>query len=253
MSLILVFILGTIIGSFLNVVVCRLPEKRSIVSQRSCCPHCQKSIRWYDLIPIASFFILGGKCRECHKKISWQYPLVEFVTGGLFVFWAWHYGLSDFFSNPFFYRDLVFTGALIIIFLTDLKHYLIFDAVTLPVTFFAIIFNVYFLSSSLTLGRLSANYLLAMIIGVLFFGSQYWLSKGKWLGAGDIRMGLMMGAMLGLMGLFYGLVIGYCLGALVAIILLILRKKGRKDELPLGVFLSLSAFVVLALSLAPNA
>ena len=141
MVYLLLFIVGAAIGSFLNVIICRLPEKKSVVKGRSECPHRKSVLKAQDLLPILSFFILKGKCRSCKKKISWQYPLVELVVGLLFVYMAYLYNLSGGFASLLFYRDLVFVSALVIIFMTDLRFYLIFDAVVYPMMIFALAIN----------------------------------------------------------------------------------------------------------------
>jgi len=241
----LIFILGAVIGSFLNVVICRLPEKKSVVRDRSACPHCKAIIKPIDLIPIVSFFILGGKCRQCRKNISWQYPLVEFITGLIFVFLAYYHNIIVDFNNLAFYRDLVFACGLLVVFMTDLLYYYIFDAVVLPMMFFAGIVNFFLLANStnylLTLGHLA----LAAVVGGGFFYIQYVLSKGKWVGGGDIYLGIMMGLMLSWPNILVALFIAYVGGALVSLGLMIFRKKGLKSIVPFAVFLSAATFIVL--------
>lgn len=243
---ILVFIIGSAVGSFLNVVICRLPEKRSIVKGRSCCPYCQTAIKLRDLIPILSFFLLRGKCRQCRKKISWQYPIIELVSGLLFVFLAWQHQLPVNFDNAFFYRNIVFVAALIVIFVTDLRYYLIFQAVTIPVMFFALIANTFLYSySGDWLTTLSYLVLAGAISGGFFF-LQYYLSKGKWIGGGDVYLGLLMGFMLGVQNVLLALFIAYIIGAIVSVFLLLFRRKKLKSQVPFGVFLSLATFIALS-------
>ena len=121
------FFFGLIIGSFLNVCIYRLPEGKSIISPPSHCPYCQHRIKWYDNIPILSFILLKGRCRYCHKPISWQYPLVELTSGlfTLFVYQKWGISLSAFFY-------LIFLYALIVISFIDLKWQIIPDVISLP-------------------------------------------------------------------------------------------------------------------------
>lgn len=242
---ILAFILGGAIGSFLNVVICRLPEKKSVVKGRSECPHCKSVLKAQDLIPILSFFVLKGKCRSCKKKISWQYPLVELVTGLLFVFTAYMYNLPVAVSDPFFFRDLVFVSALIIIFMTDLKYFLIFDAVVLPMMLFSLVINIFLLSHSENWFEVLTSLALAAFVGGAFFYVQYYLSKGKWLGAGDIRLGVLMGFMLGWPNIVVAIFFSYIIGAIISVLLLVLTDKGMKSQVPFGVFLAIGTLVAL--------
>ncbi len=121
------FIFGLAVGSFLNSVIYRLEKKESIIKIRSHCPYCKKTLSWFELIPIMSFILQKGRCRKCHKQISWQYPLVELATGLLFV------GL---YVSGFTFQDLVFwlfvISCLIVIFVYDLKHYIIPDEIIYP-------------------------------------------------------------------------------------------------------------------------
>jgi prepilin signal peptidase PulO-like enzyme (type II secretory pathway) len=215
-----------------------------VVSERSSCPCCKNSIKWFDLIPIISFFVLKGRCRHCQTHISWRYPLSEAVTGFIFVLIALSYGPA-FLNNILFFRNIIFCSALIIIFLTDLKDFLIFDAITIPFTVLAVALNLFALSNSRSFYIVILNILLSMAVGLVFFGLQYFFSKGKWLGAGDIKMGVMLGAMLSAPELLLTLFLSYIIGALISLILLALKLKNRKSELPMGVFLSVGALIAL--------
>ncbi|NQT50053.1 prepilin peptidase [Candidatus Kuenenbacteria bacterium] len=243
--LIPIFVIGLCIGSFLNVVICRLPEKESIVKSRSNCPHCKENLKAQDLIPLLSFLILKGKCRQCKKKISWQYPLVEFATAALFVFLAWHYNLAGNLANPFFYRDLIFVVGLVVIFTTDLRFYLILDAVSLPLAVFAFIINFFLLSNSTNYLEIAINLIIAGIIGAGFFWIQYYFSKGKWVGGGDIRLGMAMGFILGWPNVLVALLMAYIGGAIISLILLATKVKKMKSQVPFGVFLTAATFIVL--------
>lgn len=242
---IIIFLLGLCVGSFLNVVICRLPEKRSIIRGRSACPRCKEPIKWLDLIPLVSFFILKTRCRKCKEKISWQYPLVELATGLMFLLLAWHHEANVNLANPFFFRDMVFASALIIVFTTDLKCSLIFDAVVVPMMAFALFVNVFLLGTASNYVDVVFNLIFAAIVGAAFFFVQYWLSKRKWLGAGDIRLGLLMGLMLGWPNVLAAIFVAYILGAAVSVILLITKIKKLKSEVPLGVFLTFATMIML--------
>ncbi|MFH0987804.1 MAG: prepilin peptidase [Parcubacteria group bacterium] len=239
---VLTFVVGTVIGSFLNVVICRVPEKRPVAKGRSMCPHCKTVIKPIDLIPIVSFFALKRKCRQCAKPISWQYPLVELFTGLIFVFLLWHSGFS---GGALFLRDLVFVSALIAIMIMDGRYGIIADAVVLPMIFFSAIVNVILLSTSTNLWSLALSLVSAAAFGALFFLWQYIVSKGKWIGAGDITFGLLIGLMVGWPNVLLALFIAYVLGAIVSAVLLIMKKKTLKGQLPFGVFLSVATFITL--------
>jgi len=236
-----IFLLGAMIGSFLNVVICRLPKKESIVVVGSHCPKCAKKLCWFDLIPILSFFVIRGKCRNCKEKISWQYPLVEFACGALFVGLALVHG----YDSIYFLRDAVFACFLILIFALDAKHYLVFDEVVLPGIAVGVLANlaIAWQSGSLLVGFL--NLVTAIFVCGLFFLLQYLISGGRWIGSGDIFIGVMLGAMLGWPLVGVAVFLSYIIGAIVALVLLIQKKKKRGDQLPLGVFLCLGTFVAL--------
>lgn len=240
-----IFIIGLCVGSFLNVVICRLPEKRQLVRGRSQCPHCKENLKVQDLIPLLSFFILRGKCRRCRKKISWQYPLVEFFTGAIFLFLAWHFQVVNNLAGPLFFRDLVFAAALIVIFTIDLRFYLILDAITIPLAVFAFFANFFLLSTSENYLGVALNLILAGVAGGGFFLTQYLLSKGKWIGGGDIRLGILMGFMLGWPGVLLALILAYLGGAAVSLPLVFLKVKQMKSQMPFGVFLSAATFVAM--------
>lgn len=169
-----VFIFGLVIGSFLNVVIFRLEADESFVAGRSHCPNCRHQLAWFDNIPLLSFILLRRRCRHCRKLISWQYPIVELATAMLFYLFYYKFGFSD----QFFAYILIGTF-LEIIFIYDLKYYLIPDIVSIPAIIIALVLAI-FLQLNL------ANILLGGVVGGLFFASQYWVSKGKWVGDGDI-------------------------------------------------------------------
>ncbi len=233
MNNLFVFIFGLVIGSFLNVVISRLGAKKSFWSGRSFCPHCHKPIYWYDNIPLLSFIILGGKCRSCHKKISWQYPAIELATGLIFLLLFGYFGLS---AKFFIY--VIFSTFLIVIFVYDLKHYLILDRVSIPAMVVAFL-------ASLYLGVNPASLILGVIIGGGFFAVQFFISGGKWVGDGDIRLGALMGLMLGLKFLLLALFFAYLMGSVVGLALIVFGRKKMSSALPFGPFLTLATFITL--------
>ena len=239
------FILGLIIGSFINCLLWRLYKKESMMG-RSYCPKCKKQIVWYDNIPILSFLFLRGKCRSCKKKISIQYPVVELITGVLFtlVFYFNFQSLNfEFltFDSKFMiqlFRDLFFVSVMVIIFIYDLKWYMILDKITLPSI--VIIFTL-----NLFLGFEWTSLLLAGFVGGGFFLAQFLVSKGKWIGGGDIRLGLLMGVMFSWPMILLSLFLAYLLGSFISIFLIIFGKKKWGSQVPFGVFLTPSSIIIL--------
>lgn len=230
----LVFFLGVSIGSFINAAVFRVQAGESVVKSRSKCRSCETPISAIDLIPVISYLRLKGRCRNCKSVISWQYPVVEFVMGVLFIIAFFH---AD--SLLMFVRDAIFLSYLVILFVYDLRYMLILDKFTIPAIIIAILLNLW----------LDAVPPTALLLGGLvlaaFFHLQFVISKGTWVGGGDIRMGALMGFML---GLGYGLValfVAYVLGAIVGVGLIFLKKADRKSPIPFGTFLTLATAIVM--------
>lgn len=239
----LFFILGLLVGSFLNSLIYRLGKKelKKIWTGRSFCPHCKKTLKWFDLIPLISFLIQKGKCRYCRKPISLQYPLVEFFTGLLFFLLFWKFGLS--------YSLLLFlpiTSLLIILFVYDLKTQTIPDLVAYIAIGLALvysIFNFQFFTAT-TLRETIFNLISAVSLAV-FFALLVYLSKEYLMGKGDIKMGLLLGLTLGFPKILVGAFFAFFLGALVGLILIALKKKNLKSQIPFGPFLILGIFIGL--------
>ena len=248
MMVVFVFILGLFVGSFLNVVIYRLHRNESFVKGFSKCLFCGHRLYSKDLVPLFSWLWLRGKCRYCRQPISSQYFLVELVTGLSFGLVFWRLFANQ--SFDFWWQNLtwlnglqligwwILAGVLIVIFAYDLRYYLILDKIAIPAIIFALILN-------LILGHNWLNLLLATVIGGGFFLLQFLLSQGRWIGGGDIRLGLLLGAMLGWPQILTALFVAYILGGIFAIFLLVAKKKHWGDKLPFGTFLSLAAFVVL--------
>ncbi|MFH0956139.1 MAG: prepilin peptidase [Candidatus Falkowbacteria bacterium] len=238
-----VFLFGLIIGSFLNCLTWRLHKQEGLLN-RSYCPKCKKQIAWYDNIPVLSFIMLRGKCRHCKKSISWQYPAVELAAGLLFAvvflnnFQFSLLLLSETGQTMKILRDFFLVSVMIVIFIYDLRWYLILDTVTLPACLVMLIFN-------LILGFSLWNLLISGIIGGSFFLFQFIISKGKWIGGGDIRLGLLIGLSLGWPGVLVAIIISYFIGSFVGLSLIAAGKKRWGSEVPLGVFLAVGAIISL--------
>jgi len=217
-----IFVLGTVIGSFLNVVIIRLKAKKSIFKNRSHCVFCNKKLRWYELIPLMSFVMQLGKCRGCKKRFSWQYPLVELFTGLVFLI---------LFIYEFSFFWFIISCFLIILFVYDLKHYLVPDVIIYPAIILSFVFHFYFIFPGL--------------IGAAFFLVIVLISKGKWMGMGDVKIGALMGLLLGFKLLIVALFLAFLVGALVSIALMIIKKKKLKSEIPFVPFLAGATFISL--------
>lgn len=238
-SYFLVFIFGLIIGSFLNCVIYRFEKKESFLKGRSYCPQCKHGLRWYDLIPILSYILLLGKCRYCKKTISLQYPLVELATGLLFlaVFNPEH-------TVRTFY--LLLTNCfLIIIFVYDLRHYIIPDKVIFP----AIGVSLAYISFLLFTGDYSLSQFLNMIYSgfwpAFFFLSLFVISQGKWLGFGDVKLAFFMGILLGFPKILVALFLAFSIGGIIGVGLIIARIKKIKSELPFAPFLIVGIYLAM--------
>jgi len=233
----IVFIFGLLIGSFLNCLIWRLHTGESMMG-RSYCPKCRAQLAWFENIPLFSWLFLRGHCRHCGRSILWQYPAVELATALLFVLALRVNLAAEIFSPWQLARDIFLICVLIIIFVIDLRWYLILDKVTLPASALVLGLNIY-------LGGDWKYLLLSGIIGAGFFYAQFVLSRGRAVGGGDIRLGLLMGFALGFPGIIEALAIAYLIGAPVGIALILLGKKGMKSEVPMGTFLTVATLIVL--------
>jgi len=236
MSGVLIFIFGLSVGSFLNVVIYRLKKGGPVIVGRSCCPYCRTVLKWYDLIPLVSFVLVSGKCRYCSKKISFQYPLVELATGLLFlIIFFFDFAQNKNSIDLVYY--LIIVSSLIIVFVYDLKHYLIPDKIVFPAIGLAFIFRLFEGSvlDSLLAGLSAGGFFLLLVL----------VSKGKWMGLGDVKLALLMGLILGWPGIFIALFLSFFSGAVVGLSLIALGKKKMKSEIPFGPFLVGSTVFVI--------
>ena len=237
----LIAVLGLVIGSFLNVVIYRLRTEEKGHRSRSMCPECNAVLRPSELVPVFSFIFLKGRCRNCSKPISWQYPLVELSTSLLFVAaFLRHTGVAELepASLHMFLRDAFFITLLTVVFVIDLRDMVVFDAVTIPGALIALVIN-------LIMGVPLMGLLLAIAIGGGFFLLQWVISRGRWIGGGDVRIGAMMGAMLGFPGVVMALLLAYIVGAVVAVALLSAKKTTWSSQMAFGTFLSFATVIVL--------
>ncbi len=227
---ILLFVLGLMIGSFLNAFVWRFLRQERITDRHSICVHCHHQLGTRDLLPLLSFLLLAGRCRYCRKPIPWHYPVVEFATGILLLPLLYYFGVTWAFA-----ACALLVLALETLFLLDLRYSILPDTITLPSLVLALVF-------SLSLNRTWDEMLIGGILGAGVFFLQYVLSKGQWIGEGDIRLGAVMGLALGWKLVLVALFLAYFTGALVGVALLATRRTGWRSQIPFGVFLTVATY-----------
>lgn len=238
----LMFLVGLMFGSFLNVCILRLAEKKS-VSGRSQCPACHQQLTWWQLVPLGSWLFLKGRCYFCKVKISWQYPLVELLLGLSWAWSAWWLSLSWFSFSVEFVLLAVMSFVWLFLFVYDLKYYLVPDIVIGPtVVGLSLWLGWSFLTEQIS-SSVFVGHLLAVGLTLIWFGGQYLLSKGRWLGSGDIGIGVVMGLWLGWPRILVALFIAYVGGAIISLGLVSLGWKKWQSAVPFGVFLSLASWL----------
>jgi leader peptidase (prepilin peptidase)/N-methyltransferase len=253
-------VFGAVIGSFLNVVIHRLPREESIVLPSSRCPACGAAIAFYDNVPVLSYLMLGGRCRACKTHISARYPAVEALTAALWVAVAWRDGLT--FALPF---DLIFVTAITTLVFIDAEHMILPNAITYPGIAFALLARLalpYFMGrphfddlpmllNGLLAGMpVGAASLIGALLGALVGGGSLWLMGWTWeklrgieaMGLGDVKMMFMVGAYLGWRLTILNIFLGVLSGSLIGVVLML--RQGKRDMqmlLPFGVFLGIGA------------
>jgi leader peptidase (prepilin peptidase)/N-methyltransferase len=249
---IVIFLLGTIVGSFLNVVIYRFNTSRSVVVGRSICMNCSHTLNWYEMIPVLSFLIQKGRCRSCATTISHQYPIVEFITGIIFAIIAYHFlPILSISVNTFVFLLSFFVfifSILIVISVYDIRHKIIPDRLVYTFAFFALLST--FLNTTgfgplFTLPTFSA--ISAGIVLPLPFALIWLLSKGRLMGLGDAKIIMGIGWLFGYSAGIAVIILSFWIGAVFALIMLIFShlKITMKTEIPFAPFLILSMIIVL--------
>lgn len=234
----IVAFLGACFGSFANVLIYRLPAEESLVTPPSRCPGCGKGIAFYDNIPVLSWLILRGKCRNCQARISVQYPLIELASAGLAVLAVWKWG----FSYAGLAHGLLLIGLLALI-LIDLRHWLLPFAITIPLTLLGLAGAAFFGMLPLKAALIGAAvgfgiFLLMLVGGKLVFGREA-------MGGGDVVFGAMAGCFLGWQATLLMIFVASLLGTLLALFLFVLRKDVAGRSIPFGPFLAVALVVCL--------
>ena len=261
---IFIFAFGAIVGSFLNVVIHRVPNEESVVFPNSACPKCRQPIKPYDNLPILSWLILGGKCRNCQEKISPRYPAVEFLTALLFVLVFWQIGF-----NLFLPVALIFVAAMVALIFIDAEHMILPNVITYPLLVFSLLVRLIFPlfisaeyftdlnSAPLTYFQGYPVWLVSLIgavLGGLLGGGSLWLIGEIWkrlrgvdaMGLGDVKMMFGVGALLGWKLTFLSIFLGAFSGAVAGIFVIYSQKeKDFQAQIPFGVFLGLGSVTAL--------
>jgi leader peptidase (prepilin peptidase) / N-methyltransferase len=233
----LAFAFGAIVGSFLNVCTYRLPLRESLMWPASHCPHCHAEVKPYDNVPIASYLLLRGRCRACKGPISVKYPIVEALTGVLFL------SAYLLFEPPVLYQRIVFGCAMIVLFVIDLEHRILPDVITLPGAVLGFV-----LSFFMPPGWFDS------LIGLVLGGGSLWLMGEAYfrlrheegMGFGDVKMLAMIGACLGWKLMLLTLVLSSFLGSIIGVGMIALKLGDMKYALPFGSFLAIGAIVASA-------
>ena len=238
------FILGTIIGSFLNVVALRYNTGMT-TKGRSKCFSCGKNLKWYELFPVLSFLFQGGKCRGCKSKISWQYPVIELLAGVLFFLIFYNFPPISIEMAYWTLYYLVITGILIVITIYDVKHKIIPDA--MYYTFAMIALGGLFIGNDLSIVNPSLSDLLAGPLLALPFALMWLVSKGTWMGFGDAKLVLGIGWLLGIVDGISAIILAFWIGAIFSVLWMyvIFRKIKSRYEIPFGPYLILGMYLVL--------
>lgn len=260
----ILFLFGLGIGSFLNVVSLRFrPEKAVFDFQRlggrSFCPHCEKILRWFELVPLASFLIQRGRCRSCGRRLSWQYPLVELLSGLIFVavpfFFHVPHSMFQVSSFLFWLIWILIFLVLLLISLIDFRHLLIPNELSWILTALGLVLTAFeagngssaFYEQSflrhyaLIFGwfqNIWFSHLLAALTAALIFGLIFYAGQGRAMGAGDIKLGFALGLILGWPDIMLALILAFFLGGAAGVFLLLTRRKGRQSLIPFAPFLS---------------
>ncbi len=235
----IIMLAGFFIGSFLGVVIDRSPLKKSVFKGRSCCTYCEKKLGIFDLIPIVSFILLGGKCRYCHKKISIYYPIFEITTGVIYFITAFYL------INKFVYLDLItilfylfIASILIVVFFSDLKYEIIPNRIVLIGILIALLYILIY-SPILFLNHVYSGFGAFLFLLFIFL-----ITRGKGMGFGDVKFALFMGILLPFPSIIVSFYIAFLTGAAVSIILILWKGKHfLKKTIPFGPFLALATYI----------
>ena len=236
---VIVSVFGLLVGSFLNVCIYRIPKNISIVHlPPSHCPKCKKEIKFYDNIPVLSYLILGGRCRNCKTKISPRYLFVEVLTSVLFLLAYLKFGYSlTFFSTAILFSFLLVIG------LIDLKTQYIYDVTVVPLALIGIIFSFFIPGQAPLLSLVGFLTGGAIFLTIAYLSRLFYKQEG--MGMGDVKLAAAIGAFLGWRSTVMMVIVAVVFGGIISAVLLLTKKKGRKDYIPFGPFLVLGTFIMI--------
>lgn len=240
-------VLGTIVGSFLNVLILRLPKEKTL-GGRSYCPHCAHTLRSLDLVPVLSFLLLRGRCRYCNAPISWRYPAIELSTAALWLASFALYCPHNAFEWLLFVRLVFVISVSIVVFVIDFEHLLILDRILLPAAAVVLLCNVALdaLGGSLfSIHSHTVSGIVAALVAGACFYALWFVSQGKWMGFGDVKLVAVLGLVLGWPQIFVSVLLAFWLGTLVAIPLLLAGRKALTSRVPFGTFLVVAQILTL--------
>ncbi len=229
--ILLVCVYGILIGSFLNVLIVRIPKSEDFVKTRSHCISCNYTLKWYDLVPVFSYLALGGKCRKCGRKISIRYPLVEIINGLMYAFIYYRFGLTSYGIVA-----CIMFSTLLVISLIDLDEMIIPNKL---VIFILIVASIYTIIDKNYLDHIIGFFLVSSILLFIVV-----VTKGA-MGMGDVKLMAVSGLLLGAYNIFLALIVASVVGSIVSITLLALKKINRKNKVPFGPFLSFGIMVAI--------
>lgn len=264
----ILFVFGLAIGSFLNVVAGRYDGERSLfaaepISGRSHCPHCKRTLRWFELIPLVSFIMQGGKCRRCRASISFQYPVAEMISGFIFIFVPWHIltisGAGGFLLAGLSFFWIVTFETLFVMSLIDIRLGIIPDELNGFLFVLALFYGIFMagylgLSNHSFFGAYAGifglqdgywlNHVLAAVFGGAFFGFLILFTRGKGMGMGDLKLAVPLGFLLGWPDILFATAFAFVIGAAVGLVTIAAGKRTMKGSLPFGPFFALGAATV---------
>ena len=237
-----IFIFGLVIGSFISALTWRLPRGINMISDRSRCDNCNSQIFWFDNIPVFSYLILGGKCRNCKKHVSIRYPLIELATAVIFVFMYLAYSTGQYFPDIGYWTLpylLLISAVMIAIFVIDFEYQIIPDELVF------LLFGLNLIIFPLLLRELMYEHLLAGFLASLFLLLLNIFTKGRGMGLGDVKLALFAGSFLGIKNSISWLFLSFIVGALIGVLLIFLGKASFGRKIAFGPFLVISFFMVL--------
>lgn len=242
MVILLLCIIGLAVGSFVNVLIDRAPLDESILWGRSHCDFCKKPLRWFELIPLFSYISQQGKCRRCHKKLRIQYPLVEVANAVVFGTVAWFWGpIASVADIAALFAVLFFSSAALSIVVADVLYQLIPDGAIVLILLSAV------LRFAITPSSIGASVLSGCVaFGIFYF--LWWITRGKGMGFGDVKLAGVLGAFLGFPDIASALYIAFLTGAVVGVILMIGKRAGMKTKIAFGPFLIFGTIITLLFS-----